>query len=161
MKTAFPLFLLILFCAGCEPRMSGPVGNIFLDEHYWKLDAFLIREIVQPIDSADQVRYLTFPNDPEGDVPKFDFWNSRKEPTFSWNAEHVFFDVDKHRTMGTYIKSVDYRKVFRVTVTIDKETRLATKLELSNLMEGEYQSKNDTIRYFYLPTEKFKAYSED
>ncbi len=155
----FTFCSILLLLASCKPKMSGPVGDIFALEYYWELEAYLIRENPQPLTLADRYHFLSFPDNLNKRKEEFYFWDSKKKKTMSWQNQNISFDVDRHRTVGTYIKKTEDGKYFKAVVITERpapsQTSEVKRLEISNLMDESYQNKNDTIRFIYKPIEKF------
>ncbi len=162
MKSSSLIFIGISFVvSSCNPRNLGPVGDVFHEELYWKLNAFAVKGNLKPVEQADGFAFLSFTTgnkDVAGhELETFNFFDSNLNPTTYQDVKTISWDVNgQERTIGTYIKKTESGlKFFKATVYFVPKNAKVTRLELSNLMDYKYDEKNDTIRYTYSPVAKF------
>jgi hypothetical protein len=153
MRIIICIFFLLI--TSCEPKMAGPVGNIFSYEKYWQLSAYSERGQDRSLDLASNVYFLAFSDNSATQYEQIDLFDKNKNKVASWNNSTDSFDVNRHRTVGTYIKKTSSRKYFKATVFVNKSTADVYELRLSNLMDNAYRIENDTLLFTYKPIEKF------
>jgi hypothetical protein len=161
MKNSPILFVVVFVLSfGCDPRNLGPVGEVFGDELYWKLNAYAVNGANVPVEQAGNFSFLSFTSgnkDVAGhDLETFNFFDSNLNPTASRDLKTVSVESNKQRTIGTYIKKTESGfRFLKATVYYVKKTGVVNRLEISNLMDNKYELKNDTVRYTYFQVAKF------
>jgi len=157
MKTILTGIFFIAMMFACRPKMAGPVGNDLFDSSYWKLDKYYESGKIADINEAQNFSYMKF--DTLDRDRYFAFFDSnRKEISLHTFLRNESFDVNKDRSMGYYINTTKFGLSYKVTVHLDRNIdgeERAYRLEMSNLMTGGYQVEKDTLKYVYIPTEKF------
>ncbi|HEV7381824.1 MAG TPA: hypothetical protein VGN64_18635 [Dyadobacter sp.] len=149
------IICLVLALTSCKPKMAGPVGPIFSYERYWELSAYSSKGKHRPLTEASNVHYLSFANNSATNDELMDFFDIDKNKVKTWENTNESFDVNRWRTIGTYIKKTNSGKYFKATVFVENSTGEVYELRLSNAMDTAYKTEHDTLLYTYKPVAGF------